>query len=84
MLAPGGAVLVYEPRIPTPFNRSTRWIRRAELEGGLGGSLAAHPLTRLPPLIRVAGRRAPSTVPALLRLPLPRTHALWHFHAHED
>jgi SAM-dependent methyltransferase len=79
VLAPGGAVLVYEPRIPNPFNRATRWIRRAELERGLGGPVAAHPLTPLPPLLRLAGRRAPSTVPALRRLPLPRTHSLWAF-----
>jgi len=79
VLAPGGAVLVYEPRIPNPFNRATRSIRRAALERGLGGSVDGHPLTPLPPLLRLAGRRAPSTVPALLRLPLPRTHSLWDF-----
>jgi SAM-dependent methyltransferase len=81
VLAPGGAVLVYEPRIPNPFNRETRRIRRGELERGLGGAVAAHPLTPLPPLVRLAGRRAPRAVPALMRLPLPRTHALWAFRA---
>ena len=81
VLAPGGAVLVYEPRIPNPFNRETRRIRRGELERGLGGAVAAHPLTPLPPLVRLAGRRAPRAVPALMRLPLPRTHALWAFTA---
>ena len=81
VLAPGGAVLVYEPRVPNPFNRATRWIRRAELERGLGGPVAQRPLTPLPPLLRLAGRRAPRAVPALLRVPLPRTHALWAFRA---
>ena len=81
VLAPDGVVLVYEPRIPTPLNRATRRIRPAELERGLGGAVAGHPLTPLPPLLRLAGRRAPGAVPALMRLPLPRTHALWAFSA---
>ena len=79
VLAPRGRVPVYEPRVPNPLNRSTRWIRRAALEEGLGGPVASHPLTPVPALLRVAGRRAPATIPALMRLPLPRTHALWLF-----
>ena len=77
VLAPGGRVLIYEPRVPNPLNRATRWIRRAALEEGLGGQVRYHPVTPLPPLIRLAGRRAPSALPALMRLRLLRSHALW-------
>ena len=79
VLAPRGRVLVYEPRVPNPLNRATRWIRRATLEEGLGGPVARHPLTPIPALLRLAGRRASSAIPPLMRLPLPRTHVLWVF-----
>jgi SAM-dependent methyltransferase len=77
--APGGRVLVYEPRVPNPLNRATRWIRRAALEEGLGGPVTRRRVTPVPPLLRLAGRRAPSAIPALMRARFPRTHALWAF-----
>jgi SAM-dependent methyltransferase len=77
VLSPGGRVLVYEPRLPNPLNRATRWIRRAALEHGLGAPVTGHPVTPVAPLVRLAGRRAPSAVPALMHPRLPRTHALW-------
>lgn len=55
VLAPGGAVAVWEPRWPT-LNRNTRLVRLAELRAGLGGALTVRTITVAPPLARRAGR----------------------------
>jgi malonyl-CoA O-methyltransferase len=76
VVRPGGAVAVWEPRVPTPWNRSTRWIRRGALRGALGHESAARTVTVLPPLARrVGGGR----YPALARVGALRTHrvAVW-------
>jgi SAM-dependent methyltransferase len=70
VLAPGGVVVTWEPRVPTP-NRATRLIRPRELAGELGPPVAARTLTVLPPL----ARRVPAgAYGGLARLPLLRTH----------
>jgi SAM-dependent methyltransferase len=66
--APGGLVLVYEPRLPNPLNRNTRLIGRQRLEEALGPVKAERTLTGLPPLARRLGRAAPRLYPALARL----------------
>jgi len=55
VLAPGGAVAVWEPRWPT-LNRHTRLVRIAELRDALGGDLEVRTITLAPPLARRAGR----------------------------
>jgi ubiquinone/menaquinone biosynthesis C-methylase UbiE len=54
VLAPGGAVVVWEPRWPT-LNRNTRFVHLRELRAGLGGRLTVRTLTLAPPLARRAG-----------------------------
>jgi SAM-dependent methyltransferase len=72
VLAPGGAVAVWEPRVWTP-NRHTRLIGLAELREGLGVSeLNVRSLTLLPPLARRVGR----LYGPLARLAPLRTHRL--------
>jgi len=54
VLAPGGAVAVWEPRWPTP-NRNTRLVRLAELRATLGARLTVRTITLAPPLARRSG-----------------------------
>jgi SAM-dependent methyltransferase len=72
VLAPGGVVVIWEPRIPTPLNRSTRLIRPADLRARLGEPAAVHSLTVAPPLARRLGDR----YDRLARVPALRTHRL--------
>lgn len=76
VLAPGGALLVYEPRWPTPRNPHTIRIDRRLLAATLGRPVAAEPLTLLPPLARRLGPLTGRAYPALSRLRALRTHAL--------
>jgi SAM-dependent methyltransferase len=76
VLAPGGILVVYEPRLPNPLNRGTRLLRRADLEAaGLAVSEACS-LTLLPPLGRHLGRLTPTLHPLLSALPPLRSHRL--------
>jgi ubiquinone/menaquinone biosynthesis C-methylase UbiE len=71
VLAPGGAVAVWEPRWPT-FNRNTRLVRLSQLRSALGPGLTMRTLTLAPPLARrVGGLYAP-----LARLRPLRSHRL--------
>jgi ubiquinone/menaquinone biosynthesis C-methylase UbiE len=71
VLSPGGRLVIWEPRVPTP-NRATRLVTRAELRAVAGTPAAEATLTLLPPLARRLGRLyAP-----LARVPLLRTHRL--------
>jgi ubiquinone/menaquinone biosynthesis C-methylase UbiE len=72
VLAPGGAVAVWEPRVPTP-NRATRLIRPAELAPAFGDPVATRSVTVLPPLARRVG---PRTYRRLARVAVLRTHAV--------
>jgi SAM-dependent methyltransferase len=76
VVAPGGAVLVYEPRIPNPLNRATRRIRSRELTAVLGSPVSQRTLTLVPPLARRLGGATDSLYPLLARVPLLRTHRL--------
>jgi SAM-dependent methyltransferase len=71
VLAPGGAVAVWEPRWPTP-NRHTRLIRLRELRAALPGSLSVQTITLAPPLARSVG----SLYGPLARLAPLRSHRL--------
>jgi SAM-dependent methyltransferase len=76
VLAPGGVLVVWEPRVPTPLNRSTRLIRPRALRAATGARPAVRSLTVLPPLARRLGPRAARWYPRLARIPLLRTHRL--------
>lgn len=75
VMEPAGLVLVYEPRVRNPINRSTVHVKRAPLAGELGAPVSVTPLTLLPPLARRLGRLTGRAYPVLARGPL-RTHAL--------
>jgi SAM-dependent methyltransferase len=71
VLAPGGVVAVWEPRVLTA-NRHTRLVGLGELREGLDGELTVRSLTLAPPLARRVGRM----YGVLAGVPLLRTHRL--------
>jgi SAM-dependent methyltransferase len=72
VLAPGGAIAVWEPRVWTP-NPHTRLVGLDELRAELGRELRVRTLTLAPPLARRVGRRLYGP---LARIPALRTHRL--------
>jgi len=52
VLAPGGHLFVWEPRVPNPGNRATRHVSRRTLGRALGPGLRVTKVTVLPPLAR--------------------------------
>jgi ubiquinone/menaquinone biosynthesis C-methylase UbiE len=71
VLAPGGRLAIWEPRVPTA-NRHTRRIALRAMREVLGAGLEVRTMTVAPPL----ARRAPAWYGALSRVPLLRTHRL--------
>jgi glycosyltransferase involved in cell wall biosynthesis/ubiquinone/menaquinone biosynthesis C-methylase UbiE len=77
VLAPDGVLLIWEPRVPNPFNRNTVLVSRSVLAGPLAGmEVRATSTTVLPPLARRLGRQTASLYPVLGRIPALRTHRL--------
>ncbi|HEU5142884.1 MAG TPA: class I SAM-dependent methyltransferase [Solirubrobacterales bacterium] len=76
VLAPGGVLAVYEPRLPNPFNRETRRVRRADFAAAGLALSEVRSLTLLPPLGRRLGGLTPRLHPRLSRLPALRSHRL--------
>lgn len=76
VLAPGGALVVYEPRLPNPLNPRTRRLRRGDLDAAGLAADESRSLTLLPPLGRRLGRLTPTLQPLLTRLPPLRSHRL--------
>lgn len=76
VLAPGGVLLVYEPRLPNPLNRRTRLLRRRDL--GIAGLpiSEARSLTLLPPLGRRLGLLTSALHPLLSAVAPLRSHRL--------
>lgn len=77
VLAPGGAILWRDQRLPNPLNRNVRAYRAADLARLFPGSrirLDAH--APLPPLTRAVGAVAPPLLPLLARLPFLHAHYL--------
>jgi SAM-dependent methyltransferase len=72
VLAPGGAIAIWEPRVWTP-NPNTRLIGPEELRKGLGCELEMRSVTLAPPLARRIGKRMYAP---LARVPMLRTHRL--------
>jgi SAM-dependent methyltransferase len=73
--APGGRVVIREPRVPT-LNRATRLVRVSEVSAALGPDVSSRSITLLPPLARRLGRATPLLYPALAHLPPLRSHRL--------
>jgi len=71
VLARGGAVAIWEPRVWTP-NPHTRLVGLRELRAVLGAELEVRTVTLAPPLARRAGR----LYGPLVRIALLRTHRL--------
>jgi SAM-dependent methyltransferase len=76
VLAPGGVLVVWEPRVPTPLNRATRLIRGRELARAAGVPTRGTTVTVLPPVARRLGPAAPAWYPRLARIRLLRSHRL--------
>jgi len=76
VLAPGGLLLIYEPRVPNPFNRHTLLIRDSDLEAAGVTPSEQVSLTVVPALARRLGEQTKERYPRLARLPFLRTHRL--------
>lgn len=76
VLASEGVLLAYEPRLPNPFNRRTRRLRRSDLKAAGLAVAEARSLTLLPPLGRRLGPLTPALHPLLSRPPPLRSHRL--------
>ncbi len=76
VLAPGGLLLVYEPRVPNPLNRHTLMVRDSDLDAAGIRSREQVSLTVLPALARRLGGRTEARYERLGRLPFLRTHRL--------
>lgn len=76
VLAPGGVLMVYEPRLANPLNRETHLIRNRHLDRAGLAPRTARTLTLLPPVGRRLGRLTPRLHPALSRVPVLRSHRL--------
>jgi ubiquinone/menaquinone biosynthesis C-methylase UbiE len=79
VLAPGGVLICYEPRVPNPLNRATTAVSRSLIERGVGAWVDHTTLTAMPTLSRRLGRSAPRLYPLLAGIPPLRTHALHRF-----
>jgi ubiquinone/menaquinone biosynthesis C-methylase UbiE len=76
VLAPGGMLLVYEPRVPNPLNRHTLLLRDDDLDAVGLTPRQQLSLTLVPALARRLGRRTDDRYQRLARLPFLRTHRL--------
>jgi ubiquinone/menaquinone biosynthesis C-methylase UbiE len=77
VLAPGGALLVWEPRVRTPLNPNTILVSDRLLEGALAGmQRSIRTTTVLPALARRLGRHTERLSPWLGQIPSLRTHRL--------
>jgi ubiquinone/menaquinone biosynthesis C-methylase UbiE len=76
VLAPGGILLIYEPRVPNPLNRHTLLIRNSDLAAAGVTPTEEISLTLVPALARRLGARTQERYERLARLPFLLTHRL--------
>jgi ubiquinone/menaquinone biosynthesis C-methylase UbiE len=76
VLAPGGVLLIYEPRVPNPLNRHTLLVRNSDLNAAGVTQREELSLTLVPALARRLGSRTTDRYERLARIPLLRTHRL--------
>jgi ubiquinone/menaquinone biosynthesis C-methylase UbiE len=76
VLAPGGLLLVWEPRFPNPLNRRTAYVSGRRLRAALGSELGVRSTTLLPLIARRLGKATPWAYPWLSRISALRSHRL--------
>jgi SAM-dependent methyltransferase len=76
VLAGGGLLLCYEPRVWNPLNPATRRISLSELRLRPDREIQVVPVTVLPPLVRRLGPLTKRMYPILRSIPLLLTHRL--------
>jgi ubiquinone/menaquinone biosynthesis C-methylase UbiE len=77
VLRPGGALLIWEPRVINPLNSSTVFVGRRAVRRALAeDALESRTTTVFPPLARRLGSRTERLYPVLLRINFLRTHRL--------
>jgi SAM-dependent methyltransferase len=76
VLAGGGLLLCYEPRVWSPLNPATRRISLSELRLRPNQEIQVVPVTVLPPLVRRLGPLTKRMYPILRSVPLLLTHRL--------
>jgi ubiquinone/menaquinone biosynthesis C-methylase UbiE len=77
VITPDGSILVYDVRVPNPFNRATRPLSRrniVSLFSPMGVMIRS--MTLVPLVARRLGKFAPRLYPILTSLPVLRTHHL--------
>jgi ubiquinone/menaquinone biosynthesis C-methylase UbiE len=81
VLAPGGLLLIYEPRLPNPLNRHTLLVKDSDLDAAGVTPRQELSLTVVPGLARRLGSRTEERYERLARLPFLRTHRLISYRA---
>jgi ubiquinone/menaquinone biosynthesis C-methylase UbiE len=76
VLAPGGLLLIYEPRVPNPLNRNTLLVRDSDLDAAGVTPRDQISLTLVPALARRLRSATEARYERLARLPFLRTHRL--------
>ena len=76
VLAPGGMLLIYEPRVPNPLNRHTLLIRNSDLAAAGVTPTDQVSLTVVPALARRLGGRTQERYERFASVPFLRTHRL--------
>jgi ubiquinone/menaquinone biosynthesis C-methylase UbiE len=76
VLAPGGLLMIYEPRVPNPLNPHTLFLRDSDLEAAGVTPDERLSLTVVPALARRLGAATEHRYERLSRLPFLRTHRL--------
>jgi len=76
VLAPGGNIAIYEPRVPNPLNGTTHLLRRSDLDRAGLVPRDERTLTLAPPLGRRLGPLTAVLHPALSRIGPLRSHRL--------
>ena len=75
VLRPGGRLVVYDLRYPSPRNRAVRPVTRRALAGLFPGwAIESRTMTLLPPLMRSPLAASPRRYRALTALPFLRSH----------
>jgi ubiquinone/menaquinone biosynthesis C-methylase UbiE len=84
VLAPGGLLVIYEPRLPNPLNRHTLLVKDSDLTTAGATPTDELSLTLVPALARRLGNRTEERYGRLARLPFLRTHRLVAYRAPQE
>jgi ubiquinone/menaquinone biosynthesis C-methylase UbiE len=78
--APGGVILIYEPRVRNPMNPAVSRVSRRQIAATLDSPVRRRTLTLFPAVARRLGRATDSLYPRLSRVAGLRTHQLLVYH----